>query len=80
VRALALLFKDYTAADAVTKLGMLRTVAEDTQPDVDDGLKNENRTGPDILVGVCWILDKFACCARASGPECVSAGRVSLRW
>lgn len=73
VRALAPLFKDYTVADAVHMLGMLRTVATGTHPDVDEGLKNEDRTSDDILIGVCWILEKFASRARASGPECVSA-------
>ena len=70
VRALAPLFKDYTVADAVHMLGMLRTVATGTHAEVDDF---DDRTSDDVLIGVCWLLEKFACCARASGPGCVSA-------
>ncbi len=77
VQILALLFKDFTVADAVHLLGMLGTIAKQTQPDVDDG---EDRTGEDIVIGVCWILEKFASRARASGPECVSARARSSAW
>ncbi|WP_170303898.1 hypothetical protein [Reyranella soli] len=35
--------------------------------------EDEDGTAGDIVIGVCWLLEKFASRARASGPECVSA-------
>jgi hypothetical protein len=73
VRALAPWFASYTVADAVHMLGMLRTIGNAVAPD--DG--EEDETDADVLGEICTLLERFACMARPSGPECVMArGRL----
>ncbi|WP_170303537.1 hypothetical protein [Reyranella soli] len=78
-KSLLPVFGNYTVADAVYMVGMLRTIGFEMQPDRGiDSEDGEPLTADDLLHEVVWLLEHFICTADASNEECASARAVFM--